>query len=264
MPARLAPLHSLTPQRRAINGAGANYAIRSSALPAPLPLSAASPRSSLQRWDCRPDTRTHQSDHWVLSVSGAGSGDISGRLPSRPRARTAWRGEMPGALPRGRAVLNRRYGGRRSGRISSAQPPKIQRQYSSSQCQMMAPVLIRDPSSFALLRTHTPTKHITHCVAPLLALPAVNHSHHVSAAAPYALTNRQPANLTRGVALSSRYAGKTTTSLVWELEPALTQATTMAPAERPIALAPAHFSATHGGVFIGSRPCMLGWCGVCG
>ncbi|HCC1162299.1 TPA: hypothetical protein M4R19_003770, partial [Salmonella enterica subsp. enterica serovar Choleraesuis] len=37
---------------------------------------------------------------------------------------------------------------------------KVRRQYSSSQCQIMAPVLMRDPSSFALLeRILTSTLH---------------------------------------------------------------------------------------------------------
>lgn len=91
---------------------------------------------------------------------------------------------------------------------------KVQRQYSSSQCQMMAPVLICDPSSFALLeRILTSTLHTA---SPPLYFHLSRSSHHVSTAAPPALTNRQP-NLARGVALSSRYARKTTTSLVGNL-----------------------------------------------
>lgn len=91
---------------------------------------------------------------------------------------------------------------------------KVRRQYSSSQCQMMAPVLMRDPSSFALLeRILTSTLHTA---SPLLYFHLSRSSHHVSTAAPPALTNRQP-NLARGVALSSRYARKTTTSLVGNL-----------------------------------------------
>ncbi|SUH37218.1 putative cytoplasmic protein [Salmonella enterica subsp. enterica] len=80
-------------------------------------------------------------------------------LPSA-RARAARPGDA--ALCQGRAVSkppDDMAARRQSGRISSS-PYQNSAAISSSQCQMMAPVLIRDPSSFALLeRILTSTLH---------------------------------------------------------------------------------------------------------
>lgn len=54
---------------------------------------------------------------------------------------------------------------------------KVRRQYSSSQCQMMAPVLMRDPSSFALLeRILTSTLH----TASPPSLTSTYHAPHIT------------------------------------------------------------------------------------
>ncbi|VEB58965.1 putative cytoplasmic protein [Salmonella enterica subsp. enterica] len=76
----------------------------------PLRYQYAGPRTACRGGINRPGYRTHQSDHWVYRFSGAGSGDISGVLPSA-RARTARPGDA--ALcqgPRG-FKTPRRYGG---------------------------------------------------------------------------------------------------------------------------------------------------------
>lgn len=202
---------ALTPQERAINGW---RKLRNTLVSLPaLRYQYASPRTACRGGINRPGYRTHQSDHWVYRFSGAGSGDISGVLPSA-RARTARPGDA--ALCQGRAVSKPQTIWRPAASLVEYPPAhtKVRRQYSSSQCQMMAPVLIRDPSSFALLeRILTSTLHTA---SPLLYFHLSRSSHHVSTAAPPALTNRQP-NLARGVALSSRYARKTTTSLVGNL-----------------------------------------------
>ncbi len=96
------------------------------------------------------------------------------------------------ALCRGRAVSKPQTIWRPAASLVEYPPAhtKVRRQYSSSQCQMMAPVLMRDPSSFALLeRILTSTLHTA---SPSSLLPLSRSSHHVSTAAPPALTNRQP------------------------------------------------------------------------
>lgn len=149
---------ALTPQEKAINGW---RKLRNTlvSLPAPLRYQYASPRTACRGGINRPGYRTHQSDHWVYRFSGASSGDISGVLPSA-RARAA-RPEMQRF-----AVAARFQNPQTTWRpaASLVEYPlahtKVRRQYSSSQCQIMAPVLMRDPSSFALLeRILTSTLH---------------------------------------------------------------------------------------------------------
>ncbi len=193
---------ALTPQREQ-STAGANYAIRSSACRLPLRYQYAGPRTACRGGINRPGYRTHQSDHWVYRFSGAGSGDISGVLPSA-RARTA-RPEMQRFA--GRAVSKPQTIWRPAASLVEYPPAhtKVRRQYSSSQCQMMAPVLMRDPSSFALLeRILTSTLH-TASPPSLLPLITLLTSRINGSAACF---NEQATQLARGVALSSRYAGR--------------------------------------------------------
>lgn len=85
----------------------------------PLRYQYAGPRTACRGGINRPGYRTHQSDHWVYRFSGAGSGDISGVLPSA-RARTARPGDA--ALCQSCAVStppDDMAARRQSGRISS-------------------------------------------------------------------------------------------------------------------------------------------------
>ncbi len=185
--------YGLTPQRRQ-STAGANYAAAALvSLPAPLRYQPRGPREQLAEGGInRPGYRTHQSRSlgFIGFQARRFGGDISGvcRLPVR---------ELPGgkcsALRGDCAVSNpRRYGGPAASLWEY--PPahtKVRRQYSSSQCQMMAPVLMRDPSSFALLERiltstlHTAVAHMLyfHLSRSLIAA--------ISSSAAMLLTNRQ-------------------------------------------------------------------------
>ncbi|ECE6301826.1 CMD domain-containing protein [Salmonella enterica subsp. salamae] len=137
---------------------------------------------------------------------------------------------------------------------------KVRRQYSSSQCQMMAPVLIRDPSSFALLeRILTSTLH-TASPPSLLPFITLLTSRINGSAACFNEQAAQPGEWRRAV-ITLRLEDDTAR---WELEPALTQAIQW------LTRAPARFSAAHFSPLlnrVGSSEQainMLGWCGVCG
>lgn len=136
----------------------------------------ASPRTACRGGINRPGYRTHQSDHWVYRFSGAGSGDISGVLPSA-RARTARPGDA--ALCQGRAVSkppDDMAARRQSGRISSSP-------YQSS----AAIFVFTMPNDGAgthtrsvfirVTRTHT-DQHITHCIAPFFT--STYHAPHIT------------------------------------------------------------------------------------
>lgn len=58
------------------------FGVQPSACRLPLRYQYAGPRTACRGGINRPGYRTHQSDHWVYRFSGAGSGDISGVLPS--------------------------------------------------------------------------------------------------------------------------------------------------------------------------------------
>ncbi|ELF0331190.1 CMD domain-containing protein [Salmonella enterica] len=138
---------------------------------------------------------------------------------------------------------------------------KVRRQYSSSQCQMMAPVLMRDPSSFALLeRILTSTLH-TASPPSLLPLITLLTSRINGSAACF---NEQATQLGawRRAVITLRQEDDDIAR--WELEPALTQAIQW------LTRAPDRFSAAHffplltRGVSSEQAINMLGWCGVCG
>ncbi|ECF5898497.1 CMD domain-containing protein [Salmonella enterica subsp. salamae] len=138
---------------------------------------------------------------------------------------------------------------------------KVRRQYSSSQCQMMAPVLMRDPSSFALLeRILTSTLHTA---SPLSLLPFISllTSRINGSAACFNEQAAQPGEWRRAV-ITLRLEDDDIAR--WELEPALTQAIQW------LTRAPDRFSAAHFSPLlnrVGSSEQainMLGWCGVCG
>lgn len=138
---------------------------------------------------------------------------------------------------------------------------KVQRQYSSSQCQMMAPVLILDPSSFALLeRILTSTLH-TSSPPSLLPLITLLTSRINGSAACFNEQATQPGAWRRAV-ITLRQEDDDIAR--WELEPALTQAIQW------LTRAPDRFSAAHffplltRGVSSEQAINMLGWCGVCG
>ncbi|EEF8873387.1 CMD domain-containing protein [Salmonella enterica] len=138
---------------------------------------------------------------------------------------------------------------------------KVQRQYSSSQCQMMAPVLMRDPSSFALLeRILTSTLH-TASPPSLLPLITLLTSRINGSAACFNEQSTQPGAWRRAV-ITLRQEDDDIAR--WELEPALTQAIQW------LTRAPDRFSAAHffplltRGVSSEQAINMLGWCGVCG
>ncbi|EBZ6859597.1 carboxymuconolactone decarboxylase family protein, partial [Salmonella enterica subsp. enterica serovar Anecho] len=138
---------------------------------------------------------------------------------------------------------------------------KVRRQYSSSQCQMMVPVLIRDPSSFALLeRILTSTLH-TASPPSLLPLITLLTSRINGSAACFNEQATQPGAWRRAV-ITLRQEDDDIAR--WELEPALTQAIQW------LTRAPDRFSAAHffplltRGVSSEQAINMLGWCGVCG
>lgn len=138
---------------------------------------------------------------------------------------------------------------------------KVRRQYSSSQCQMMAPVLLRDPSSFALLeRILTSTLH-TASPPSLLPFITLLTSRINGSAACFNEQAAQPGEWRRAV-ITLRLEDDDIAR--WELEPALTQAIQW------LTRAPARFSAAHFSPLlnrVGSSEQainMLGWCGVCG
>ncbi|EIG6899909.1 CMD domain-containing protein [Salmonella enterica] len=134
---------------------------------------------------------------------------------------------------------------------------KVRRQYSSSQCQIMAPVLMRDPSSFALLeRILTSTLHTA---SPPFLLPLITRIN--GSAACFNEQATQPGAWRRAV-ITLRQEDDDIAR--WELEPALTQAIQW------LTRAPDRFSAAHffplltRGVSSEQAINMLGWCGVCG
>ncbi len=138
---------------------------------------------------------------------------------------------------------------------------KVRRQYSSSQCQMMAPVLMRDPSSFALLeRILTSTLH-TASPPSLLPFISLLTSRINGSAACFNEQAAQPGEWRRAV-ITLRLEDDDIAR--WELEPALTQAIQW------LTRAPDRFSAAHFSLLlnrVGSSEQainMLGWCGVCG
>ncbi|ELP4037263.1 CMD domain-containing protein [Salmonella enterica] len=138
---------------------------------------------------------------------------------------------------------------------------KVRRQYSSSQCQMMAPVLMRDPSSFALLeRILTSTLH-TASPPSLLPFISLLTSRINGSAACFNEQAAQPGEWRRAV-ITLRLEDDDIAR--WELEPALTQAIQW------LTRAPDRFSAAHFSPLlnrVGSSEQainMLGWCGVCG
>ncbi|EBS3814459.1 CMD domain-containing protein [Salmonella enterica subsp. salamae serovar Sofia] len=138
---------------------------------------------------------------------------------------------------------------------------KVRRQYSSSQCQMMAPVLMRDPSSFALLeRILTSTLH-TASPPSLLPFISLLTSRINGSAACFNEQAAQPGEWRRAV-ITLRLEDDDIAR--WELEPALTQAIQW------LTSAPDRFSAAHFFPLlnrVGSSEQainMLGWCGVCG
>lgn len=138
---------------------------------------------------------------------------------------------------------------------------KVRRQYSSSQCQMMAPVLMRDPSSFALLeRILTSTLH-TASPPSLLPFISLLTSRINGSSACFNEQAAQPGEWRRAV-ITLRLEDDDIAR--WELEPALTQAIQW------LTRAPDRFSAAHFSPLlnrVGSSEQainMLGWCGVCG
>lgn len=134
------------------------------------------PRTACRGGINRPGYRTHQSDHWVYRFSGAGSGDISGVLPSA-RARTARPGDA--ALCQGRAVSkppDDMAARRQSGRISSSP-------YQSSAAIFVFTMPNDGAGTHArsvfirVTRTHT-DQHITHCIAPFFT--STYHAPHIT------------------------------------------------------------------------------------
>lgn len=137
---------------------------------------------------------------------------------------------------------------------------KVRRQYSSSQCQMMAPVLMRDPSSFALLeRILTSTLH-TASPPSLLPLISLLTSRINGSAACFNEQAAQPGEWRRAV-ITLRLEDDIAR---WELEPALTQAIQWL-TRAPDRFSAAHFSSLLNRVGSSEQAInMLGWCGVCG
>lgn len=137
---------------------------------------------------------------------------------------------------------------------------KVRRQYSSSQCQMMAPVLIRDPSSFALLeRILTSTLH-TASPPSLLPFISLLTSRINGSAACFNEQAAQPGEWRRAV-ITLRLEDDIAR---WELEPALTQAIQWL-TRAPDRFSAAHFSSLLNRVGSSEQAInMLGWCGVCG
>ncbi|EGZ3993282.1 CMD domain-containing protein [Salmonella enterica subsp. enterica serovar Wichita] len=137
---------------------------------------------------------------------------------------------------------------------------KVRRQYSSSQCQMMAPVLMRDPSSFALLeRILTSTLH-TASPPSLLPFITLLTSRINGSAACFNEQAAQPGEWRRAV-ITLRLEDDIAR---WELEPALTQAIQWL-TRAPDRFSAAHFSSLLNRVGSSEQAInMLGWCGVCG
>ncbi|HCL5255757.1 TPA: CMD domain-containing protein [Salmonella enterica] len=138
---------------------------------------------------------------------------------------------------------------------------KARRQYSSSQCQMMAPVLLRDPSSFALLeRILTSTLHPA-SPPSLLPLITLLTSRINGSAACFNEQAAQPGEWRRAV-ITLRLEDDDIAR--WELEPALTQAIQWL-TRSPDRFSAAHFSPLLNRVGSSEQAInMLGWCGVCG
>lgn len=138
---------------------------------------------------------------------------------------------------------------------------KVRRQYSSSQCQMMAPVLMRDPSSFALLeRILTSTLH-TASPPSLLPFISLLTSRINGSAACFNEQAAQPGEWRRAV-ITLRLEDDDIAR--WELEPALTQAIQWL-TRAPDRFSAAHFSSLLNRVGSSEQAInMLGWCGVCG
>lgn len=138
---------------------------------------------------------------------------------------------------------------------------KVRRQYSSSQCQKMAPVLLRDPSSFALLERILTSTLLTASPRSLLPLITLLTSRINGSAACFNEQAAQPGEWRRAV-ITLRLEDDDIAR--WELEPALTQAIQW------LTRAPDRFSAAHFSPLltrVGSSEQainMLGWCGVCG
>ncbi|ECF7065575.1 CMD domain-containing protein [Salmonella enterica subsp. enterica] len=138
---------------------------------------------------------------------------------------------------------------------------KVRRQYSSSQCQKMAPVLLRDPSSFALLERILTSTLLTASPRSLLPLITLLTSRINGSAACFNEQAAQPGEWRRAV-ITLRLEDDDIAR--WELEPALTQAIQW------LVRAPDRFSAAHFSPLltrVGSSEQainMLGWCGVCG
>lgn len=138
---------------------------------------------------------------------------------------------------------------------------KVRRQYSSSQCQKMAPVLLRDPSSFALLERILTSTLLTASPRSLLPLITLLTSRINGSAACFNEQAAQPGEW-RCAVITLRLEDDDIAR--WELEPALTQAIQW------LVRAPDRFSAAHFSPLltrVGSSEQainMLGWCGVCG
>ncbi|ECF6050161.1 CMD domain-containing protein [Salmonella enterica subsp. salamae] len=138
---------------------------------------------------------------------------------------------------------------------------KVRRQYSSSQCQKIAPVLLRDPSSFALLERILTSTLLTASPPSLLPLITLLTSRINGSAACFNEQAAQPGEWRRAV-ITLRQEDDDIAR--WELEPALTQAIQW------LVRAPDRFSAAHFSPLltrVGSSEQainMLGWCGVCG
>lgn len=138
---------------------------------------------------------------------------------------------------------------------------KARRQYSSSQCQKMAPVLLRDPSSFALLERILTSTLLTASPPSLLPLITLLTSRINGSAACFNEQAAQPGAWRRAV-ITLRQEDDDIAR--WELEPALIQAIQW------LTRAPDRFCAAHffplltRGVSSEQAITMLGWCGVCG
>lgn len=125
---------------------------------------------------------------------------------------------------------------------------------------MMAPVLIRDPSSFALLeRILTSTLH-TASPPSLLPFITLLTSRINGSAACFNEQAAQPGEWRRAV-ITLRLEDDIAR---WELEPALTQAIQWL-TRAPDRFSAAHFSSLLNRVGSSEQAInMLGWCGVCG
>lgn len=138
---------------------------------------------------------------------------------------------------------------------------KARRQYSSSQCQMLTPVLMRDPSSFALLERILTSSLHTASPPSLLPLITLLTSRINGSAACFNEHASQPGAWHHAVITLRQEEDDIAR---WELEPALTQAIQWL-TRAPDRFSAAHFSSllTRGGSSEQAIN-MLGWCGVCG